>query len=232
MIRRGLNLRAGRGPRCLLGGLLLSACLCAGPINLYNFAANSTLINFDNLPGGACNLCGPAVTNQYAGAGAVFSNPSYPGSSTADSNLTPLITGASSNSLFVYQGGIIGDGPAQPFEIQLSGPITMLGFDYGSSVNAYLEMDVYGVGNTLLESVDFVGNPAPIGLAGYAGVETTTPITEVDISYHPDTDPSRTLNFSIDNLEFEGGIVPEPAALGLVATGLLGIGIVLGRQRG
>lgn len=216
---------------CLLSALPLCISLCAGPIDSSSFTSNATLVNFDDLTGGDCNLCGPSVTDQFAALGVTFNNPSFPGEDTTDTNLTSLIPGTSStNALYVDQGGFIGQAPAEPFQILFSVPVTTVGFIFGSSVDSYLEVDVYGSSNTLLETLDFVGNSAPIGLAGFASIQESTPITQIDISYHPDYDPSRTLNFSIDDLQFEESPVPEPSTLALTAMGFLGI--ALWRRRG
>ncbi len=193
------------------------------------------MVNFDGLAGGNCNLCGPAVTTQYSGVGVTFGNPSYPGQDTADTNLAALIPNSSPpNTLYVYQGGLLANAPALPFQILFSIPVTMVGFDYGSSTLSYLQLDAYGAGHQLLETQTFIGSAAPIGLAGFAGVQETAAITELDVSYHPFSDPTRTLNFSIDNLEFEGGSVPEPSTPALTAIGFLLIALwrgTIGWQR-
>jgi hypothetical protein len=208
----------------------LCFALRASPITSTSFANGATMVDFDDLPGGAGNLWGPSVTNQYADLGVSFNNPSDPGKETADSNLTSLMPGASpGNALFVYQGGRIGDPAAEPFQILFSTPVAMVGFTFGSSTDSFLELDVYDSTNTLIETLDFTGSPAPIGLAGFAGVQESTPIGRVDASYHPNSDPSRTLSFSVDNLEFQGSAVPEPSTFALMATGFLGIAI--GRLR-
>jgi PEP-CTERM motif len=211
--------------------LTLAISLYGSAIDSSSFTNNATFINFDDLTGGACNLCGPSVTNQYASLGVTFSNPSFPGQDTADTNLTPLITNSSlPNALFVEQGGQIGETPAMPFQILFSVPETMVGLVYGSSTDSYLQLDAYDSTNTLLETLTFVGSSAPIGLAGFAGIQESTGIARLDVSYHPNSDPSRTLNFSIDNLRFEGSSVPEPSTLGLMAIGILGIAVLRRRS--
>jgi hypothetical protein len=205
-----------------LGVLSLGVSLHAGPITSSNFSSNATVINFDDLTGGNCNLCGPSVTNQYAARGVTFNNPSYPGQDTADTNLVPYFPDASApNALFVEQGGLLGDSPAAPFQILFSVPVTTVGFDYGSSSNAYLELDAYGANNQLLESLNSNGISTPMGLEGFAGLEESSPIVRVDVSYHPNYDPGRTFNFSIDNLEFQANQTPEPCTFVLIAAGLL-----------
>lgn len=202
----------------------------ANSIDPSSFTGNATLINFDNLTGGDCNLCGPSVVNQYAGLGVTFNDPSHPGDDTADTNLTSAFPLASApNALYVYQGGLLGQEPAQPFEISFSVPVTMVGFDYGSSVDSFLEVSAYGTRGQLLETLIFNGISAPIGLEGFAGIQESSPIAELAVSYHPYSDPCRTFNFSIDNLEFESP-VPEPASVTLAFVGLCGIAWV-GRRR-
>jgi len=208
------------------GVLIATLSIKGSPITSSDFSGNATMVNFDNLTGGNCNACGPSVDGQYSSVGVMFNNPTYPGQDTADTNLTSSFPGASSpNLLFVLQGGYLIDPPAQPFQILFSVPVTTVGFDFGSSTDSYIELDAYGSGHQLLETLNFNGAPAPIGLAGFAGLKELTPIVELDVSYHPYSDTMRTLNFSIDNLEFQGNSVPEPSTIGLVITGVLGIAI-------
>lgn len=201
----------------LLGAICVP--VWGSPIVRSDFTAGATLIDFDDLPGGSCNLCGPAVTNQYAGFGVTFYNPAFPMQDTADTNLTPFVPNAQGNILFVNQsGGMQID--VSPFQILFSTPMTMVGFDFGSSDSSFMQLDAYGVDGTLLESLDFVGAPAPIGAAGFVGLAETAGIARLDVSYHPDFNPTLGYNFVIDNLEFQGQ-VPEPTPFATIAAGLL-----------
>lgn len=212
----------------LLGVLGLGASLCATPIDSSSFTSNATIINFDDLTGGNCNLCGPSITSQCALLGVVFNNPSFPGQDTIDTNLTSGIPNSSSpNVLFIYQGGQLDQAPGLPFQILFSVPVTMVGFDYGSSLDSFLQLDAYDSSNSLLETLTYVGAPTWIGLGGFTGIQESAAIARLDVSYHPNSDPSRTFNFSIDNLEFESRVVPEPSTLALTAIGFLGL--LLGR---
>lgn len=234
---------------CFLSALAICASLHAGTIDVSSFTGSATMINFDNVIGGNHNLSGPSITTQYSALGVVFNNPSYPGQDTADTNLTFGVPGSSfPNALYVAQGGHIGDPPAMPFQIVFSSPVTMVGFDYGSSLNSFLRVDVYDATNTLLDSLTYTGQPSAIGLGGFAGIQEATAIQRLDVSYHPNSEPNRTYNFSIDNLEFQGPSVaagsdppvpdppvtdppvPEPSTFALMAIGCLGI--ILHRRRG
>lgn len=214
---------------CLAATLVLGVSLEGSALTSPTQMTDDTFINFDGLPGGACNLCGPSITNQYAPQGVTFQNPSFPGDDTLDTNLSPYIPDTSGNLLFVYQGGSVGSDPAMPFEILFSEPVEMAGFYFGSSTNAYLELDAYGLENQLIESLTFVGSPAPIGLAGYAGVDESVPVARLDVSYHLISDPSRTLNLSIDGLGFQTSSTPEPSTFALMGAGILAL--VLRRRR-
>src|SRR5579859_4772918 len=111
----------------LLSTLAVCTYLHAGAIGLSSLTSTATIINFDDLSGGNCNLCGPSVTSQYSALGAVFNNPSFPTQETVDTNLTSGIPNSSSQSaLFVEQGG--GQFGVIPFQILFGVPVTMVGF--------------------------------------------------------------------------------------------------------
>jgi hypothetical protein len=196
----------------------LAACgsIRAGAITSY--AGDATMITFDDLVGGGANLKGPSVTNQYAGLGVTFNNPSFPGEDTADTNLTYSIPNASGpNALFVYQGG--GQQGVAPFQILFSTPVDTVGFDWLSSFDSFLQLDAYNQQGALIESATFVGSDTPQGLGGFAGLQESNAIARLDVSYHPDFDPTRSYNFSIDNLSFTEA--PEPSTMVMDGLGLL-----------
>jgi hypothetical protein len=212
----------GRRPSKTCDTAFVPTQFCFATALTLGLSLHGAAINFDDLTGGNCNLCGPSVTNQYAALGVTFNNPTYPGEDTADTNLTQLVPQASPpNMLYVFQGGLLSDPPALPFQILFSVPVTMVGFDFGSSLDSFLKVDAYDVNSQLIESLMFVGGSAPIGLAGFAGIQESTQIARLDVSYHPDNAPNRTFNFSIDNLAFQE--VPEPSTFLLMAVGVLGL---------
>jgi hypothetical protein len=203
---------------CFLSILAPFGPIRAGAIT--SLPPGGTTINFDDLVGGNCNLCGPSVTNQYAGLGVIFNNPSFPGQATADTNLTSAIPNASvPNALFVYQGG--GQAGVLPFQILFSTPVDTVGFDWLSSFNAFLRLDAYDQHGVLLETRTYVGAPTVQGLGGFAGLQESSEIGRLDVSYHPDFDPTRSYNFSIDNLSFAEA--PEPSSAVLEGLGFLGV---------
>jgi hypothetical protein len=224
-LEENLLSKSARFSLLLAGTLISGLSLSGGPITS-GLASNATIVNFANLTGGNCNLCGPSVISQFSSLGVTFNNPSYPGQDTTDTNLTASFPNASGpNLLFVKQGGMLSDPPANPFQILFSAPVTSVGFDFGSATDSYLELDAYTSGHQLLETQYFTGTSAPIGLAGFAGLQESTAIVELDVSYHPWSDPSRSLNFSIDNVEFAAIPVPEPSSVALIVAGVFGIAI-------
>jgi hypothetical protein len=217
----------------IFGALSVCLSLCGGTIDLSSLSNQPVVISFDDLVGGNCTLCGTPVTNQYAALGVRFNNPSYPGQDTTDTNLTYGIPNASyGNALYVDQGGHMYDPPGLPFQILFSAPVWKVGFNYASSMDSFLRLDAYDSHNVLLESLTYQGSPTPIGLGGFAGLQESTAISRLDVSYHPYSDPSRTFNFSIDNLEFESAAVPEPATFGLIAMATVAGFLVRRRQHG
>jgi len=213
----------------ILAGLTVALSLAvpasAGMIGSGALSADAVLIDFDNLLGGSCNLCGTPVTTQYQALGVTFNNPTFAGEATAENNLTPFVPNASGNMLFIYQGGQLGQPPALPFQILFSTPVRAATFDFGSSANAYLELSAYDSQGTLIETDDYVGDPALIGLAGLAGIQTASPISRLDVSYHLFNDPNRTLNLSVDNLRFDVA-APEPASILTIGSGLVLAGLL------
>ncbi|HTP88091.1 MAG TPA: PEP-CTERM sorting domain-containing protein [Bryobacteraceae bacterium] len=207
-----------------MAALATVVSLPADTITASDLPGSATVISFDDVLGGDQNLSGPSVTNQYASLGVVFNNPTYPGQDTIDTNLTSGIPNASApNALFVHQGGLLLDPIAAPFQILFSVPVVTVGFDYGSSSDSFLELDAYDSNNFLIDVQTFVGTPTSIGQGGFAGLQESANIARLDVSYHPFSNPSRTFNFSIDNLAYAAP-TPEPATWSIVGLGLLAVG--------
>ena len=206
-----------------MGAILSLSVLHAGTIGVGGFSGSATVINFDGLTGDSCLGCGDVVTNQYAGQGVTFSN----ATATANTYLATLLPSASlPNAVFVNQGG---GGNFPHLLLSFSVPVNRVGMDFGLSLDSFFTMAAYDGSNALLETQNFVGATVPAGLAGFAGLEEATDIAVLDISYHPNSSPSRTFNYVFDNLRFEGtgssgSATPEPAAAVLMGAGLAVLG--------
>jgi hypothetical protein len=195
-----------------------------------SFPGTGTIINFDDLQGGNCHLCGPSITTQYAGLGVTFDNPTFPGEETEDTDLTSSIPDSSPpNALFIYQGGG-GPTPVLPFQILFSNPVNTVGFDWLSSFAASLQLDAYDRQGVFLETVTIVGTASLQGLEGFSGVQEPVDIGRLDLSYHPDFDPTRSFNLSIDNLTFAEA-VPEPSTVVMIGLGFASTILLRSRRR-
>jgi hypothetical protein len=203
---------------CILS--VLAACsIRAGEIT--SFPGAGATITFDDLQGGNCHLCGPSITNQYTGLGVSFNNPTFPGQETEDTDLASSIpNGSPPNALFIYQGG---GGPTSvlPFQIVFSNPVNTVGFEWLSSFAASLQLDAYDTEGVFLETVKIVGTASLQGLGGFSGVQESVDIGRLDVSYHPDFDPTKSYNLSIDNLTF-AEVVPEPSTVVMIGLGFAG----------
>jgi hypothetical protein len=62
--------------------------------------------------------------------------------------------------------------------------------------------------------------PDPAFLGGFAGIQSTEAFDRVQLSFNPNAE-----SFAVDNIRFANvsTVTPEPATLGLVLTGLVGI---------
>lgn len=193
----------------------------ASPIEPTTFSNLAMMVDFEDLPAGNCNGCGTVVTNQYSLLGLFFENPSFPNEATIQNNLTFSVPNASgSNILYVRQGGMVGDVPADPFRIGFASPIHLVGFNFLTSADAGILLRAFS-GDILVASVEVAGNPVTLGWGGFAGLGSQIAFSRLEVSSYLFVEPSRTLNFAIDNLQFEA--VPEPSSLMLGLIGLAGI---------
>jgi len=81
---------------------------------------------------------------------------------------------------------------------------------------------------TNVGALSFNGVPDPLFTGGFAGIQSTLAFNRVQVTFNPIAP-----NWAVDNIRFANvSSVPEPATLGLVFTGLVGIGLLRRRRRG
>jgi hypothetical protein len=202
----------------------------AVPSTVGDFSAAATLIDFDTLAGGSDILSGEVITNQYAGQGVMFDNPTF----TTRANAYPLgswlVDNSKPNVAFIRQGGGNEGNNVPPQELIFSVPVTMVGMYFATSFDADVTLSVYN-GVNLLESLTLIG--ANLGstaevLEGFIGLAENSLITMATITSHS-TNTGASFNLSIDDVRFERS-VPEPSSFLLLGFGLAGVGLLRKRR--
>jgi hypothetical protein len=180
-------------------------------------ASAATLIDFNTF------LAGESVTNQYGSLGVLFSTRTgaaisnaaisvyFPGDGTPDAAVTNSIDGADDRQEFLI--------------ITFTTPVSNLSLEYDNYGATYLgdTIKAYGLGGTLLETL----SPTP-GVADFA-LETIS-FTSSGISYVEIQQPSNGWMFAVDNIQFNGGAVPEPASWAMMIAGFGLVGAAMRRR--
>ena len=172
----------------------------AVPIGIGAFSASATVINFDNLSGGADLSTGDIVTNQYAGLGVTFNDPDYP--ARANTSLQPGFSGSSApNILFVQQHD--GNPLGNPLQILFTTPQLRVGMLWETSLGPQITMQAFGRSG-LLETLTLTSGSScqsAAGVCGFIGIERSEGITRVELS-DPRSDIGFNFNFELDDVRF------------------------------
>jgi len=185
-------------------GLALSSpSLWSAPIGPQGFSSGATVINFDNLVGGhifPLPPTGEIIANQYAPQGATFNN--FGRELRANNTLTALHLNPSwPNVAWANEGGGDPGTGANYLEVNFSVPVYRVGFGFGMSADARLQLDLVGTSGLVLDRQSTDNNRGTFG-HGFLGGATGQLIAKAIIR---STRPSNGtgLNFSFDNFAFE-----------------------------
>lgn len=210
----------------------LAAPAGATPLTRADFSPSATDINFDDLVGGTDLLTGDLITTQYAAKGITFVNPDFPTRANAMPLGSTAITDSKPNVAFIQQGSGDSGPKVPPQELLFSVPVTKVGMSFFLSAGANVALDVFGVGDTLLESETLTGTLLASGFQeGFIGLGEASPIVEATVTSHGASGMS--FNFSIDDVLFQGPTVraiSEPATLGVFGLGLAALALVRRRR--
>ena len=104
----------------------------------------------------------------------------------------------------------------------LPSPVTMFGYGYAIlSASAVADATTISVfdGATLLGTLSYDGVPDPGFAGGFAGIQSTTPFDQVQVTFNFSAAPA----FALDNIT-TNSVVPEPSTVFLVLTsGIAGL---------
>ena len=224
-------LHKGRATRWLsawtgLSVLLLGSNLWGGAIGPQGFSGSATVINFDNLVGGHLfpgPITGDQITNQYASQGVTFNN--FGRDMRANLDLGSWVSNSSGPNVAWAEEGSGSPGTGGNFlEVDFSVPVQRVGFNFGVSNDAKLELDLYNSANQLLDQQSTTNvNTGTFG-NGFIGLATNQAVAYAIVR---STRPSNGtgLNFSMDNFTFEntaGGSGTTPVSTTQPKVQLLG----------
>ncbi len=183
-----------------------------GTLTRDDFGDCATTLDFDELTGGGNDCDGDEISIQYPGL--VFDVPSGICVVCANAFLGGIIPNNSDpNVAYAQQNTNVCDVDADPAIVTFDPPVTMVGMDYFTSVNADFNIRAFNEQNTLIESLTVVGTPNGPVWSGFAGIAApTATISQIEIFSRSSTFDV-PFNFSFDDFIFQTGACVTPVAI-------------------
>ncbi|MBC8089526.1 MAG: PEP-CTERM sorting domain-containing protein [Phycisphaerae bacterium] len=189
--------------------LVLTAAANAQPVSSAGPQSGSTVATFNSL------AAGTVISNQFPAftvTGGLCANSDY---SSAYFGSDPM----QASNFVNFQGGNCNGSANQPFTFTFAQNITSFGF-----------LAVVNGTNTITftnaNGAAVVPNPYSV-VAGWAGITDATPFNMVNVTVSGDG------GIALDDVTYATAatVVPEPASMALVASGLLGVLVAARRRR-
>ena len=199
--------------------------LSASMLLAFSSSSNAAVIDFNTLQNGTA----------YTGKGDSFVAGEYNGVTINDSDISPGITyvnlinplnvGTAINGYYANIGAFAGI--QTQLTLDFTTAVTNVSFDYANSLG-YLTVSAFDIGGGSLGVFNFIGSGTFINQAGYNQGAGHVDISGIGNIASVTIQPNLNETLIVDNLNFTP--VPVPAALPLLLSGLLGLGLVKRRS--